>query len=249
MSIFNNPIRFNHNVQVSSLWKIAENLVDFGGKGYNVVALNPKTGRSLIAREKGNGQELSFSLKALKVITLAALYFSIIGGIAHIGVLVHNRNFIQVSKELRDHSFFPTSIEVLQQIVNERPENYGDTLTECKKITRNDINFMKSLKLKDMKFEDISNKTEFLLKNKKSKEFMKFSNRDPSRNELRGRVLRDLLEKNKEQNPNLTLYDAISKVITTIDSDVYKGMLHTFAYKNDGNNELLKKYAEPFLSP
>ncbi len=47
MSIFNIPVRFDHNAQASFLCTIAENLIEIGDKGFNVIAINSRTGQDV----------------------------------------------------------------------------------------------------------------------------------------------------------------------------------------------------------
>ncbi|MBA3602169.1 MAG: hypothetical protein H0W50_00635 [Parachlamydiaceae bacterium] len=87
----NAPIRFEKDVNVSKIWKLAENLIDFGGEGHKVVSLN-STGQLVALRDpKQKLSAFSVASTILKVGLLALTYMSIVGGIIHLSVIMHNR--------------------------------------------------------------------------------------------------------------------------------------------------------------
>ncbi len=85
------PIRFGKDVNVSKIWKLAENLIDFGGKGYKVVSLNNNGQLVALPDPKQKLSTFLIASTILKVGLLALTYMSIIGGIIHLAVIVQNR--------------------------------------------------------------------------------------------------------------------------------------------------------------
>ncbi len=247
---FSGPVRFEKNMPVSSLWKIAENLIDFGGKGRKVVLINKSTNAALITEDAGKKLSLNLIIAGvLKIVALAALYLSVIGGIAHASIILYNRsqhNFVNVPNELNKD--IPFVIETFKSITEVKPDNYIDVLTNNKTskiFEKNEINFMKNLKLKDMAFENIDDGLNFVIRNTILDESMEFSNRNPTMGELRGTVLRNILN---QQDQKISLYDAIAKIINSTESDVYKYMLNSAARSNNDNSGLIKAIGDKFLS-
>ncbi len=108
---------------------------------------------------------------------------------------------------------------------NATVESGGSELLD-REVTDNDIAFMKSVTLEDIEFilpETESDSDQFKMKNKNTGEYMMFSDRTSSRNEVRGQFLRDKLNGLKKRSrlglgptiwyKNISLYDAISEII------------------------------------
>lgn len=91
-------IRFSENTSPPKLWKLAENLIDFGGHGHVVVHLDHK-----IAQIKNDYKKQSFCTPVIqsgvKVAILGCLFFSVIGAVFLIGVITYHRKQYQWTQE------------------------------------------------------------------------------------------------------------------------------------------------------
>ncbi|HVY52931.1 MAG TPA: hypothetical protein VHA13_00240 [Gammaproteobacteria bacterium] len=73
------------------------------------------------------------------------------------------------------------------------------------------LSLMKEMYLDDIEFKEMGDTNNILQVTSRGK-IVNFSNRQPSNNELRGVLLVNALEKIKEKNPNITLYEAINSI-------------------------------------
>ncbi len=125
------------------------------------------------------------------------------------------------------NEFLRVAFSAMPQIQQARPEDYGDVITD-RPVQEIDVKFMKNLKLKDMAF-DVPGGPKFNIRNTKTQEIMDFSNRGSTTvGELRGVILRDKLNEYAAKNPEMSLYDAIAKIITSEDSETYKALKSGF---------------------
>jgi hypothetical protein len=222
MKISPEPIRFADDVNVSSLWKISECLIDFGGKGRKITAVNSKANNVLYTSDPAKKHSLFFA-SVMKVAALALIYLTVVGAIAHIGIVVYNRSkhhFVNTPPNFIDDLKYIVSTVSMQKV-----EGYNDVLFDGKSdenVDQEKINFMENLPLAQIEFDNLDGNPNFIIRNNMTNEELEFSNREPSKGEIRGRVLRDLLDKYKMIDPNQSLYTAISKIITSKDSDIYK---------------------------
>lgn len=147
------PIRFAEDIQVSKLWKMAENLIDFGGKGHTVVAL-----RNNVAYVDINSEikpsYVSMLISGIKVAAIASLCLSVFGAAILFGILAYNRNQYKWSEEspiksdlaLKDcaeiHVTFSAERKALDTTVDEErivssipeTENVEDKVSQLAKI-------------------------------------------------------------------------------------------------------------------
>ena len=141
-----------------------------------------------------------------------------------------------------DNRFFSLSVELTSDIASALPETYGDVLTD-RGIEASDVDFMKSLLLKDMAFQlDNPPGASFLMINRQSDQSMRFSNRDSANGELRGHFLRNLLENCRDSDPNITVYEAIKQVITSAESDVARYFFNSLRQDYTMEEQLVVKF-------
>ncbi len=223
------PIRFadEDDVSVSALWKISEFLIDFGGEGRKIIAINSKSNNAVYVSDPVQKQTLtSFFASILKVTSLALIYLTVVGAISHICIVLYNR---------RNHHFIHTpnyffhDLKTVYASSKQTVEGHGHTLFEgIKFVDQEKIHFMKNLLLENMEFDNLDCNPNFIIRNNISNEILEFSNRDPSKGEIRGRVFRNLLDRYKISDPNQSLYTAISKIITSKDSDYFKYFINQY---------------------
>lgn len=250
-----NPIRFDKSIDVSSLWKMAENLIDFGGKGHRVIGLNKETKEiQLLEDKQRNPSMFSFST-IFRVITIAAVYITVVGAALHIGTIVYNRNKYVWSKRIPEQDFFKSSIRVFSKILDDKVENHALDLVNKGSFTLEEIAFMKNLKLKDMIIDDftrnstqehsIKNTINFKIQNNKTKESMPFTQ---TRNQFSGSLqsdhLRRCLRHYKVEELDITLYDAINRIITSKDSSAYRLFQETATKTYTIGIDKLDEYAD-----
>jgi hypothetical protein len=226
------PIRFSDDAAVSSSWKMAEKLIDFGGKARKVVMINPQTNKIILQEDKSTVyQKMSWVHLTLKVAALAALYLTVIGGIAHISILASHRykNTAVIPSFLLEEERkynLEALLETLKKIPNQTVERYSDTLIDRDAeigFNKEELEFMHNLKLKDMTFNIPKGEEKvFHIYNTATRRSMGFSNRSATRGELREDILRGKLKAYKSSNPDISLYNAIQRIITSADSDVYQ---------------------------
>lgn len=73
--------------------------------------------------------------------------------------------------------------------------------------------FLKNTKLCDLEFDNLDDLTDFTMRNTKTNETIKVSNRATSASEIRGQILRDNLIERRKNNPDETVHDAISALV------------------------------------
>lgn len=231
------PIRFDGVDNSSKLWMAAENLVDFGGKGHKLEYIDLAS-NSIVLKE--DIKKISKLEIVKKVAIIGILSFTIIGGLILAGTILWNRNKYNFYKA--DSSFISMVQATCQSIKGQTIENYHDTLTD-QQILPKHIKFMKELKLKDMYFGDGDHK-KFSITNKSKGEGMEFSNRHSSMGELRGTVLRDKLTALKQLDGEMSLHDALTKLINSPEnSDLMEALVNmTRSQEPKLDEDFLKRY-------
>jgi hypothetical protein len=120
-----------------------------------------------------------------------------------------------------DNLFFTVTFAAAKQIAAARVENYGMTLCD-RELTSTDLEFLRRTSLENIVFDNVTDTTLFQIKDKSTNTSMIFSNRRPTRGELRGEILREKLVALQKQNPNQSIYQAIDSVISSgKTSDIY----------------------------
>lgn len=112
-------------------------------------------------------------------------------------------------------------LRTISDIAVDTPEHYANTIFEINsKDDKFDkqFDFLKSTPLKYVRFADTSHHVEFKIINTKTNDAILVSNRDPSRGELRGHVLKQVLTDAKAKHPDQTAYDAIQAAVRSIRS-------------------------------
>jgi hypothetical protein len=129
----------------------------------------------------------------------------------------------------------------LPEINNSRVEDSGNTFCEQKdpKLTPEYINFMKDTPLASIEFEIPTEGIVFYIKNLKNNTKMAFSNRY-SHAELRGESLRQQLTAIKQQNDQLSLYDALSLMVKDPEyTDLHKYLLSSIVLEGEDQSTKL----------
>lgn len=105
---------------------------------------------------------------------------------------------------------------------------YADNLFDKQEVPFGDpsiqteIDFLKNTKLEDLEFENTESPKFFTMRNKRTGESIEVSNRESSKGELRGRILRQYLQSKTEEHGEQTAYDIISHAVK---SPVYSDMI------------------------
>lgn len=115
------------------------------------------------------------------------------------------------------------AINMVKSMLGEIPFNtlysYADNLFDLKELPNNDpqlasqIAFLKKTSLQDISFEDINDPLLFTIRNNTTQESIQVSNRSCTRGELRGDLLRKLIEEQREIMSTQTAYECISSAI------------------------------------
>lgn len=97
--------------------------------------------------------------------------------------------------------------------------SYADNLCDLKEMRLGDpalakqVDFLKNTTLSQVDFEDLEDPALFTLKNRDTKKTIEVSNRESSRGEIRGHVLRLILEQERKKHPSKSLFDVISEAL------------------------------------
>jgi len=122
--------------------------------------------------------------------------------------------------KLKEHA-----ITMAKNMLGELPFNtvfsYADNLFDKQEVFFGDasikaeVDFLKNTKLSDLEYENTDAPGFFTMKNRVTGESIQVSNRESSRGELRGEVLRDHLDKQCQITPDQMAYDTITSAIRT----------------------------------
>ena len=97
--------------------------------------------------------------------------------------------------------------------------SYADNLFDKEEMNIDDprldkeVDFLKTTRLANLSFEDTTNQTFFTMKNNLTSESIQVSNRESSRGEIRGEILRNILNKEKISHSNETIFDVITNAL------------------------------------
>jgi hypothetical protein len=232
------PVRFDADLPAASkVWEVAENLIDFGGKGHRVIHFK---GNLALVEEDSQSQD-GWAI-ASKVGALFLLTLSVVGIIALAATLVYQRKQCRPLKVI--DPILRNMIENgCNEVLSAKLETYHNIFFDGSTyISDEQLAFMESLKLKDMQFEVEDNQPEFKIVDTASGKSLAFSNRLASRGELRGQVLRERLSAKAEENGELSLTAALQQIITSKDSDMY-------TYTQPPLKGLINPNQEPKLAP
>ncbi len=121
---------------------------------------------------------------------------------------------------------------ILSQIPFNTIYSYADTIFDLKAVRFNDnsilaqAEFLKNTKLSDLEYSN-THQPFFTMTNRSTGESIEVSNRNSSRQEIRGKNLRDLLDLRKAQAPNELACDTITKILR---SPEYSDAIASFKY-------------------
>lgn len=230
--------RFSENANVSLTWRLAENLIDFSGRGYKVEYLD-KQNNTLLLQEYRDASQPPFLRTLFKVTILSALSFSVIGGLLLAGTIAYHRN--KYCSLMVDATFVEVVKRSCQQVMKAKVEDADSTLTD-RTVSEAEVAFMKNLKLKDMAFGRAKPGITFKIFNRHNhKASMLFSDRCPSNYEIRGDILKQGLNGLKTQNPDMSLYDACENLLTSPEnSDILPYFLRSIQNPNQRGRNLDK---------
>lgn len=140
------------------------------------------------------------------------------------------------------------AVEMIRIILPQLPFNsidsYSDQLFEAERLPdgsakiQDEIAFLKNTKLNQIVFKNTdTTHVFFTMENRTTQKCIQVSNRFSTRNELRGRSLRQLINETAKENPNQTAYDCISQAIKSLK---YSDMLKMLKGVLVGNTAKLK---------
>lgn len=110
---------------------------------------------------------------------------------------------------------------MLPQIPFNTIYSYADILFDLPEVPFEDpsiqrqVDFLKKTKLSDIEYSNTDKADFFTITNRLTDESIQVSNRMPSRGELRGEKLRELLNQRKQEKPDEVVYDTITRAIKT----------------------------------
>jgi len=113
--------------------------------------------------------------------------------------------------------------------LKQRIENNGNVLAD-KEFTTQEIEWMKLGRLRDVTYFDIENPKTFML-SVEDRGNIPFSNRIATKDELRGEILRKALDELKLEKPNISLYDALTRLLRNPKRQVSDFCVPIFAKK------------------
>ncbi len=95
-------------------------------------------------------------------------------------------------------------------------ESKADVLFDINEAAKGDpclaeqVSFLETTRLSQVRYQDIDNQKMFTIVNTVNGESIRFSNRAPMRNELRGSILRHYIDQARQLNAEQTLYQALT---------------------------------------
>lgn len=110
----------------------------------------------------------------------------------------------------------------LAQVPFCKVEDYSNILFEPPFAEVPPVIFLKETKLSELIYGNIARNPTFTLINITNNQEIEASNRNPTKNELRGHLLRDYLNEMRIKNPDLSVYNAITQAIRNKYSTVIK---------------------------
>jgi hypothetical protein len=120
---------------------------------------------------------------------------------------------------------------MLAQIPFNTVLSYADTLFDKKEKPVNiddELLFLNSTPLSDIAYSNETNAEFFTMTNINTNASIQVSNRPSTQGELRGKILRDLIDERKKTNPQETVYDTITRAIKMPEHSDVVGLLRSF---------------------
>lgn len=134
---------------------------------------------------------------------------------------------INISKNMLSEIPFNTIYSYADNLFDKKEVPFGD------KSIQKEVDFLQKTKLSDIEYDNTDNAHFFTIKNRNTGETIEVSNRQSSRGELRGENLRNLLENEKQQTPDESAYEIITRAVKT---PRYSDMIKMFEGSVVGDN-------------
>lgn len=123
-----------------------------------------------------------------------------------------------ISVDPKQETIKETIKEVIAKLPFKTIESCSDTLfdlkeREDKEAIAKRVEFLRKTKLSEINYLDTNNQAAFKISNQTTREFILVSNRLPTNGEFRGENIRNFLNKQKDQNDQESVYDAMTRAI------------------------------------